>query len=269
MSPVTSPHLRAAVHQLERVSLDETNAAAGLQTRVDRKYVIDQAMLHPLVLALGPEAQVLDIDGEQCFAYRSVYFDTEALHAYFSAAHRRPTRFKVRSRTYVDTDQCYLEIKRRDRRGRTVKRRIPYDRAEERVITPVGRAFVDEHLAVAGGLPALAPVLTTEYHRVTMLDPAHQARLTIDADLVCRSNAGAEVRLSDRLVVETKSTGPATAADRMLWRCGIRPIALSKYCVGMAALDETLPANHWHRTLHTWFGREPGRERPIATVPAA
>lgn len=62
---------------------------------------------------------------------------------------------------------------------------------------------------------------------------------------------------SGYLVVESKSAGPATPVDRLLWRNGIRPARISKYCVGLAALDPALPANRWNRTLRRYFGWQP------------
>jgi hypothetical protein len=35
---------------------------------------------------------------------------------------------------------------------------------------------------------------------------------------------------------------------------GVRSIGVSKYCVAVALLDRTLPANKWSRTLRTHFG---------------
>ena len=59
--------------------------------------------------------------------------------------------------------------------------------------------------------------------------------------------------LTGELLVETKSAGPPTAADRFLWRAGVRPAAISKFCVGMATLDPSLPANKWNRILRQHF----------------
>jgi hypothetical protein len=252
--------LRSVVEGLDRTPLAEALQTAELQTRVDRKYLIVPAMLHAVVVGLGPGAQVVDIDGEHCFAYRSVYFDTADRLSYRKAAHRRPDRFKVRTRTYVDQGRCFLEVKRRDARGRTTKVRVPYDPADEHRLTPTGRAFVDEHVCPAAPLAPLLPTLTTEYHRVTLLDRTRSVRLTLDAGVVCRSTDGREVRLADAVVVETKSTGAPTAADRLLWRTGTRPVAISKYAVGMAALDPSLPANRWNRVLTRWVDA-PARQR--------
>ena len=50
-------------------------------------------------------------------------------------------------------------------------------------------------------------------------------------------------------IVETKTPGAPSSADRWLWAAGHRPAAISKYATGMALLHPELPANKWHRVL--------------------
>ncbi|HWS57738.1 MAG TPA: VTC domain-containing protein, partial [Actinotalea sp.] len=90
--------------------------------------------------------------------------------------------------------------------------------------------------------------LTTRYRRTTVVDRTVPMRMTVDAKLVCESSAGV-VGLDGLVVLETKSAGRPTPADRWLWAAGHRPVSISKYCVGLAALDPGLPANRWTRTL--------------------
>ena len=43
----------------------------------------------------------------------------------------------------------------------------------------------------------------------------------------------------------------------LLWAAGNRPVTISKFGVGMAALHPQLPANKWNRTLRRYFGWTP------------
>lgn len=239
------------------VSLQEVLAVADLQSRTDRKYIVGPDVFTRLVDELGAGLGVLEIGGIRSFRYESVYFDTPALESYLGAAHGRRRRFKVRTRTYLDSGGCMLEVKTRSGRGETVKERMPYDAGRRTVLDTAGLDFVRLHAALPAGA-ALAPVLTTAYSRATLVDLATCSRLTCDTGLACFSPAGASVSLPDELLVETKSAGAPTAADRFLWRAGVRPVAVSKFCVGMAALDPTLPANKWNRILRRHFDRTPG-----------
>ncbi len=69
---------------------------------------------------------MLEIEGLRCFRYESVYFDTPDLAAYHQAATGRQNKFKVRTRTYVDSAECVLEVKTRGGRGETIKERTSY-----------------------------------------------------------------------------------------------------------------------------------------------
>ncbi|WP_419918600.1 polyphosphate polymerase domain-containing protein [Candidatus Poriferisocius sp.] len=260
-----------ALLNLETVGLDGLTTKAGLQTRKDRKYLVPEAALPALVHELDFGCRVLTIDGRNRFAYRSTYFDTPRLDSYFDAAHRRPSRFKVRTRHYLDTQLCMLEVKTSDSRGLTVKHRMTCDPNEENGLTACGRAFVEtieQTSTVAGDLQ---PLLTTTYHRTTLLPQVDEAaRVTIDTGLLWRGVA-AELALGPVAVIETKTTTRPCKFDRLLWRLGHRPTTISKYCTGLAALNPTLAANKWNRVLRHQLNWHPerGHALPASPFPAA
>ena len=242
---------------LAPLTLEQVLAVADLQTRTDRKYLVPPEVFGRLVDALGAGLGILEIDGARRFRYESVYFDTPALDSYLGAAHGRRRRSKVRTRSYLDSGDCMVEVKTRGGRGETVKTRMPYDIGRREVLDAAALDFVRTHARLPTGA-ALAPVLTTAYSRATLVDMATGARLTCDAGLLCSTPAGDQVALPRELLIETKSAGAPTSADRFLWRAGFRPSAVSKFCVGMAALDPALPANKWNRILRRHFDATQG-----------
>ncbi|MFJ3407976.1 polyphosphate polymerase domain-containing protein [Promicromonospora sp. NPDC090134] len=264
------------IDALAPVTLDELNEAAALQTRRDRKYVLTPDELDDLLAALPP-ARVLEIDGSRTFAYDSTYFDTPELDAYRLAATRRRRRFKVRTRTYVDTGSCFVEVKTRAGRGTTVKERQPHDDADH---LGLARAFVADRLADAGApsAPVLTPTLRSRYHRTTLL--LDDARVTLDIGLVwdllgppdaSHHGTGSDVRRSatigDLVVVETKTaagSGPSSV-DRLLWRAGHRPDRISKYATGLAVLEPGLPDAPWRRLVRRLAVSTPTTARHILT----
>lgn len=251
--------------RLAPTSLDELNAAAGLLVRVDRKYLVPTTTAQELVDTLAERARVLEISGSRRFSYASTYFDTAELTAYSQAAHKRRRRFKVRTRTYLDSGLAYLEVKTRGARGTTVKRRTAYRLKDAERLTGEAKAFVAACLADSQTLPAaeaailadrLEPVLGNRYERTTLHLPEDGARLTIDAGLTWvgyTPDGAADPRTSRSAgsfaVVETKSPGGAGPADRALWAAGHRPARISKYATGLALLRPELAANRWHRVL--------------------
>ena len=184
-----------STNHLTTTTLAELNSAAGLLTRVDRKYLVPLTCAQNLVDGLAPHARVLAIDERRRFSYTSTYFDTPGLEAFMLAARKRRRRFKVRTRTYLDSGLCFLEVKTCGARGSTVKRRMGYYADDASRLTGPGRAFVAACLAGAGVTgsaaarevaAALRPVLTTTYERTTLHLPRAEARATIDTALTWR-----------------------------------------------------------------------------------
>jgi hypothetical protein len=245
---MSNPIERLAMH-LPGVELAELDAVAALLTRRDRKYLVPLADA-ARALATLERVRVLDIGGRRGFRYQSVYFDTPERTSYLAAARRRPRRFKVRTRTYVDSGLRLLEVKTRDRRGLTVKRRIQHAAATAAQLDGDGLAFVAGIGEVGGEAVAraLRPTLTTAYTRTTLLLPGG-ARLTVDTGLRAWDVAGDEVWLPGLAIVETKGGGAPSDADRVLWAAGHRPLRISKFCTSLAALEPELPSNRWTRAL--------------------
>lgn len=268
-SPDDARDLGPLLDGLAGIDLESLDRQAALQTRTDRKYLVEPGRLGT-VLALttgagdnAPPVRILEIGGERTFGYRSTYFDTPALISYQRAARSRPTRFKVRTRSYLSTGTCWLEVKVRSARGETVKNRIELPPGSDRHLTPAARQFLAGHDQIAPHLDSLAPMLVTTYQRSTLScgAPDSPQRVTVDADLHCALADGSDVALGDLsrlLIVETKSSGHGPGPfDRALWELGIRPTVISKYAVGMAAAHRALPANKWHRLLQRHvFGHE-------------
>lgn len=245
-----------ATAEFAPVCLDELVAEAALLTRVDRKYLLPESDAAEILAALDAGTRVLEIDGRRDFAYDSVYFDTADHLAYRLTAQRRRRRFKLRTRTYVDTGGSFLELKTKSGRGTTVKRRIPYEAADRARLTEQGRAYIAPLLRDEGHDPDLVdrmrPSLGSRYRRTTLL-LACGSRATVDTELHWADPSGDAVDLPGYAIIESKSAGRPNALDRLLWRAGHRPSGISKFGTGTAALRPELPDNKWSRTLRGPF----------------
>jgi VTC domain len=236
---------------LAPISLDDLNGRAALLTRTDRKYVIDVDQLARVIKVLADSLRVLTVEQRVVFGYESEYLDTADWQSFLSAARRRPNRFKVRERTYTDDGTTWLEVKTRNRAGQTVKHRQPRPQ-------PQTSWNADERAFVAGLVgysvtDGLAPCLITRYQRSTLL--LGNSRVTVDHHVTMAAPDGPSVGLGDAVVIETKSDGSTSPFDRCLWALGARPVPISKYGVGVAALNPHLPRNRWHRTISRYVPR--------------
>ena len=264
-SPATPPTeagpaeraVAAAAASVDPISLDELNALAALQTRMDRKYFVPAQTFRRLIAELGDQIQVLDIGGLRSFGYESVYFDTPDLATYRAHLQQRRQRFKARTRTYIDSGLSMFEVKLKGPRGETVKQRMPYTSAHRAELTDDARAHLGHVVADAyhQDVPEqLRPTLTTTYRRTTFVTRAGDARLTCDVELVSRDDHHEVHDTGTHVLVESKSGGQGgSAADRVLRELGVHPASVSKYAVGVAALHPELPSNPWHQTLRRYF----------------
>lgn len=246
------------------ITLAELQEGARLATRIDRKYVVDWATFAELLRAL-PDHRTLEIDDRRAFRYESVYFDTPDLGAFRDHMQRRRRRYKVRTRHYVDSGLTLFEVKLKGSRGQTIKHQMPYGDGDLDHVTVKAREFLAERLAEAYpqmAVPELAPVLRNDYRRLTL--SAGAERLTCDFDLSYRDDEHEVPGLDPgHVILESKCERGLGAADRELRRLGVKPVACSKYCVGVGLLRDDVKVNEMRWLLSRYFAWTP---RPTPTV---
>ena len=250
--------VKSAAEHAPGVSLDEVLAQSSLQVRLDRKYLLSGPDFARLAFRLAGELNVLEIDGRRSFAYESRYFDTPALQTYREHLAGRRDRFKVRTRSYLDSGETMFEIKLDTPDGGTDKRRFPHPPEDRNRLTDRAHRHLQSALTTVGRrVPLdLGPSCSTAYQRSTFVAVDRSTRITCDHDLVC-SNDGASVSaLRDHVLVEVKSATTPSFVDRALAELDVEQISISKYCVGVALLHPDLPSDPWDSVLGRYFGRQ-------------
>jgi hypothetical protein len=224
------------VEQFEPVSLEELDERAALLKRVDHKYALQREQFAQLLERLRSDHQVLEIDGQRMFEYRSTYFDTPDLRCFTDHVEDRRPRFKVRTRCYVDTGGCMFEVKLKRGDGETDKRQIDYSSEQRCELTEAAVECLNRTLRDAQLEPPerMEPGISTSFHRVTFAAASGSERLTCDLGVTLGAQDGASAALREGLVlVETKTEHGESPADAALAEMGLEPISLSKYRVGM------------------------------------
>ena len=253
----TASDIASVIGNLPVIGLEELNERAALLRRTDRKYVVTEEEFRAFIAQLADDVRVLEVEGRRMPAYESMYFDTADQASFRSTALRRRRRFKVRTRTYLDSQTSFIEVKVRDGRRRTVKVRVPCAFEGRHQLGATEADFVREVFR-AHGLDAhivdrLRPALTTTFHRVTLLVPSAGCRVTVDVDLAVAPADGQPLRVPGLVILETKSDASDQRVDRLLWRLGIRPKKVSKFAIGSVLADPSLPDNKWRRTIDRHF----------------
>ncbi|MEU8347666.1 polyphosphate polymerase domain-containing protein [Actinomadura meyerae] len=238
------------------VGLAEVLANSALQLRVDRKYIVPTRLIPALLTQLTSTHAALEIDGLRTFRYTSTYFDTPGLLTYRHHLQDRRRRYKIRTRTYLDTNESMFEVKLSGTGDTTDKRRLPHDPAYREELTPSAYDFLWETFlsAYRTNPPSLLlPSATTTYDRTTLVQRQGTGRVTLDTGLVCTHHTTRRAARNDWVLLESKSSTADTPVDRILRRMGLRPASLSKYCLAVAVLYPGTTANPWHRPLRRCF----------------
>lgn len=215
----------------EACTLPEISDAA-LMRRVDTKFVFPARILPSLLPDLRVDYNVLEVDGVRVQHYQTVYYDTPDFQLYRQHHNGARDRFKLRVRSYLDSEADFLEVKRKDNRNCTHKTRLQTG-AEVIVPSPRVDSFLQSNFP--WGEAALVRKITNRFYRITLLSKSEQERLTLDLDLRFMCPAGA-FSLPGVAIAEVKQ--PRFSVDSAFMaamrKAGYRPIRFSKYCVGVA-----------------------------------
>lgn len=227
------------LHLFNGISLDELSRAP-LMNRVDEKFAFPLRELPQILECILPYYDVLNIDGKVIFEYTSQYFD-DARFRFFSAHHRsQPHRFKVRIRTYLDSNISFLEVKEKIK-GRTDKRRITID-GFRTAFDDEQQAFLNKRLQLKLDLK---PVMVNSYRRITFVNKTSEERLTFDFDVTNEkldSLTDSLQSLSTIVIAELKQpkTNRNSPFYQLMKSRRIRPFRISKFCFGMMDLYDTV-----------------------------
>jgi hypothetical protein len=216
------------------VATPELLARRELLRRTDDKFALPADALASLLAALAPDYAVVESPGGRWAAYRTLYFDTAALDLHCAHEQGRRPSHKVRIRHYSDRGLSFFEVKTRLAGGMTQKLRRP-KRFGDSELDAADRSLARAHLPAACG--ELAPVVWTDFQRLTLVGVRTAERVTIDLGIRFARDGRAESGGPDA-VVEVKRApfcGP-TPVGRALDGAGARPVSASKYAAGVARM---------------------------------
>jgi len=229
------------------VSLAEIDGVR-LMNRIDTKYTISYALLPDMLKRLQADYFVQEINGSRLNAYRTMYLDTCDRAMYLDHHNGRCTREKIRVRSYYDSQSVYLEVKNKNNRKRTKKKRIrlpeikAYQQKEAEVFLETYAKYPPD---------VLIPQLENSFHRITLINRKKTERLTIDIDLMFRNpSEGIEKQMDDLVIIELKQTGYLPSlAKNVLFDMRIHPMSISKYCLGTILTVPEIKSNRFKEKL--------------------
>lgn len=244
--PAPEPEHAAQLARFGSIDLEQM-AGAALLNRVETKYVFHEQTLDIILAALLDSYRVLEVNGNRLNHYRTLYYDTPDFALYHRHHAGGRNRYKVRGRSYLDSDTSFLEVKRKVKENRTIKSRVRTAGLAEQ-LTPPMDGFVQAHLPP--GSPRLEPKLWNEYTRITLVGLGEPERVTIDLNL--RVRVGDQTIIWPGVVVAEVKTGGNdhdSVFKQLMKARGMRATSFSKYCIGVSMLYPEIKHNRFKPKL--------------------
>ena len=228
-----------------------------LMNRIDTKYVVPTHLLPIILDAAKEDYFVQEIDSKRVASYDTMYYDTVTLDMYLRHHNRQLVRQKIRVRNYVDTQQTFLEVKRKNNKGRTKKKRVEvpgFDIQSDTLgISKKGTWTVEQFIAQKSNYrwAELIPHLRTKFRRITLVNKAMTERLTIDFDLAWDNVITNESKTYDGLsIIELKQDGHIhSLMTNIMLNFRVHPMKISKYCIGTVLTTSGLKHNRFKTKL--------------------
>jgi hypothetical protein len=235
------------LNKFEPISLKEMDSVK-LMDRTDTKYTFNRTQFDAVLGDILEEYRVLEIDGKRISRYKTLYYDTDKYNLYTKHHNGELNRYKIRHRSYLESNIGFLEVKFKNNKGRTVKNRI------KKVEVPNGwegdtEAFLTQMLPFPPS--DLVPVIWVNYSRLTLVNKTSAERLTIDLDLEFVKDTVTK-NLNSLVIAEVKQEKrKASPFLKIMRKYHIREGSISKYCLGIALTCDDVKKNNFKAKIQT------------------
>ena len=217
-----------------------------LMDRTDTKFTFKLDLLPQILKELVPFYNCLHIESKTMSKYQTLYYDTDNLMLYNKHHNGELNRFKIRHRTYVDSQLGYLEVKFKNNKGRTIKDRIK-EKDPKKVLEDKSYSFLKEELPFDPN--TLMPAVWVNYSRITLVNKFSAERLTIDLNLEFKKDNNT-VNLDELVIAEVKQEKKKPSPFILVMKkLHVREGSISKYCFAIAFMYSEAKKNNFKEKL--------------------
>ena len=213
-----------------------------LMSRIDTKFAFNANKMPELLVQLMPFYRILEIDGQLIHDYKSLYYDTDDRKFYLDHHNGRVNRNKIRFREYVGSKLTFLEVKMKNNKGRTIKKRIQVAAISDE-LSDKQQQYIEKIIGIPLQVSAKQRI---NFSRITLVHKTQKERLTMDVNLTFE-NANKKGDMKHIVIAEVKQERMSRSSDfiRIAKEMYILPIRISKYCLTTLALNPLLKKNRF------------------------
>lgn len=228
------------LYDFHPISLDEMNEVKLLD-RFDSKYWFSLECLPEILGNIQDNYQILEIEGERIQQYETIYYDTLDDEFYLNHHNGKLNRLKIRKRQYVNSAINFLEIKKKNNKGKTIKQRIPIETFDESLSLNELK-FIYSHTGLSG--QKFKTGIKNSFSRITLVHKDFTERCTIDLNLSFTYN-GVRTGINRMAIIELKKGNNKSSSEmeQVMKICRIYQNVFSKYCIGRAILQPGIKQN--------------------------
>jgi hypothetical protein len=235
--------LKNTINSFAPISLDEMDDVRLMQ-RVDNKFALNIHQLPLLLKKALVDYYLLEINNIREQIYETTYYDTNDYSMYNKHHNGKLNRQKIRVRKYVCSDLGFLEVKRKNNKGETIKNRIKCPNTDDQLDFAGSNGFLEKFTPYNHKI--LWPKLENRFTRLTMVNKDFSERITIDYNLKFTDlKYHTQIINSNLCIVEIKRNrdGKKSSFLSTLFNLKISTSGFSKYCIGLAMLNPEVKIN--------------------------
>jgi len=236
------------IKTFDSILLDDMGSVR-LMSRMDTKYVLSLSRLPEILAGVSSSYFMLEIEGEKRQVYETQYFDSTDYSMYTCHHNGKLNRNKIRVRKYASSQDKFFEIKFKNNKGRTIKKRTR-DEEDNPLITEDQYKFIAETTSFSDVV--MKPSLKNSFTRLTLVNKDLSERITIDFNLWFQdSESGNETSKDKICIVEVKRGRSAEKSHfmKVLDENRIRSMGFSKYCMGLVFTNPELKINKFKQRV--------------------
>lgn len=232
------------------ITLDQMDKVK-LMRRTDTKFVFNIEKLPTLLEKALGNYMMVEIEDEREQIYETTYYDTLDYKMYLNHHNGRLNRFKIRVRKYVYSKQQYLEVKRKNNRGETIKKRIEHTDYNT-INKEEPHRFIEKITPYDTG--NLEPKLGNKFIRLTLVNNDFSERITLDYNLNFYDlKHDVQTTTKSVCIAEIKKgrDNKNSPFIQYLNDLHIYSMGFSKYCMGIALLNPDVKNNRFKPRIRT------------------
>lgn len=234
-----------SLNQFDPITLEEMEGVK-LMDRTDTKFTFNINELAAILEEAKNYYRILSVEGNRISRYKTLYFDTQDFDLYNEHHSGKLNRYKIRHRTYVESNIGFLEVKFKNNKGRTLKTRIKEVEVPE---LNTGKAFEFLKKMLPFDPLILLPKIWINYSRITLVNKTSAERLTLDLNLEFEKNGKKQI-LDQLVIAEVKQDSKVASPFISIMRNKhIRQGSISKYCFGIASSYSEVKKNNFKQKL--------------------